>query len=193
MDDKSFPKRKHTRLRDFDYNNEGVYFVTLCTQDKRKILSKIITPVNNVGNGVPDVPTDEYSYLNATVKLLPKGIIAEKILNQIDSFYEDISVIKYIIMPNHIHLLLWAKPNEALKSEANGTSRTPFPTIKQNSRVSSFISTLKRFCNKEYGYNIWQKSFYDHVIRNQQDYEKHIDYICNNPIRWEFDKLYVDE
>ncbi len=188
MENELLPKRKNTRLRDFDYNTEGVYFITICIKDRRNVLSKVATPQKEafVGNGVPDVPQDQHSYLNAAVELLPKGIIAEKFINQMADFYDDISVIKYVIMPNHIHLMLW------IKSDGNGTSRTPFPTT-QNSRVSSFISTFKRFCNKEYGQNLWQKSFYDHVIRNQWDYEKHMEYICNNPIRWEFDKLYSDE
>lgn len=60
----------------------------------------------------------------------------------------------------------------------------------QNSIVSRFVSTFKRFCNKEYGKNIWQNRSYDHVIRNQEDYDEHLKYIFENPARWELDKLY---
>ena len=190
--EKQLPKRKNTRLTDFDYNTEGVYFITVCTQDRRNILSRVITPQNrkNVGVGVPDDPQkNNHVYLNATIELFSKGIIADKYIKQLNEFYEDISVENYVIMPNHVHLLLWVKPED----NENGTSRTPSPTNTQNSKVSRFISTFKRFCNKEYGENIWQRGFYDHVIRNQEDYEKHIDYICNNPVCWEFDKLYSGE
>ena len=112
-----------------------MYFITVCTQDRRNILSRVITPQNpkNVGVGVPDDPQkDNHVYLNATVELLPKGIIADKYINQLDAFYNDMSVENYVIMPNHVHLLLWVKS----ESNGNGTSRTPFPTT-QNSGMSS--------------------------------------------------------
>ena len=60
-------------------------------------------------------------------------------------------------------------------------------------REHQFVSTLKRFCNKEYGENIWQARFYDHIIRNRRDYEEHVKYILENPIRWEYDELYSKE
>ena len=69
---------------------------------------------------------------------------------------------------------------------------TSTPT-KQTSFVSHFVSTFKRFCNKEYGGNIWQRGFYDHVIRNRDDYEEHVKYIYENPMRWYYDELYTEE
>ncbi len=66
------------------------------------------------------------------------------------------------------------------------------PTV-QNSVIPQFVSTSKRFCNKEYGRNIWQARFYDHIIRNQTDFRQHIQYIQENPMKWELDKLYTDE
>ena len=88
-------------------------------------------------------------------------------------------------MPNHIHILLWLKP------EAKGPSVTPVPTI-QNSFISRFVSTFKRFCNKEYGENIWQYRSHDHIILNRQDYEEHLRYILENPIKWHYDELYKE-
>ena len=128
-----------------------------------------------VGTGVLDGPN---------VELTRYGRIADKYINQFNEFYEHISVERYVIMPNHIHLLLFLSES--------GPSRTPVPTI-QNSVVSRFISTFKRFCNKEYGENIWQARSHDHIIRNRQDYEEHIKYICENPLRWFFDELYLNE
>lgn len=62
------------------------------------------------------------------------------------------------------------------------------PPTRQRSTVSRFVSTLKRFCNKEYGENIWERYFYDHIIRNQEDYEKHVKYVCENPARWYYEE-----
>ena len=89
-------------------------------------------------------------------------------------------------MPNHIHFLLFIKEG--------GQSRTPVPTNieRSNSRFSQFISTFKRFCNKEYGENIWQARANDHIVRNREDYERHLRYIYENPIRWHLDELYEE-
>ena len=114
------------------------------------------------------------------------GIIAEKYIKQLNHFYAYLSVEAYVIMPNHIHILLW------IKGEENGPSRTPVPTV-QNSIPSRFLSTFKRFCNKEYGMNIWQYRSNDHIIRDREDYEAHLRYIHENPINWYYDELYAEE
>lgn len=125
----------------------------------QKILSNI------VGAGVPDCPK---------IQLLYHGVITDKYIKQLDGFYKNISISKYVIMPDHIHLIVTVN---------NGQSGTPAPTqdINKNSEISKFVSTFKRFCNKEYGENIWQRSFYDHIIRNQKDYNEIWEYIENNP------------
>ncbi len=167
------PKRKPTRLKGFNYSSQGVYFITICTKDRKCVLSKI------VGTGVPDCPQNIYSKY---------GEIADKYICQMNDFYDNISVDKYIIMPNHIHLLV------AIKN--NGQSRTPVPTgdvrFNANSTVSGFVGTFKRFCNKEYGKNIWQPRFHDHIIRDENDYLKIWEYIDGNPCKWETDCFYVE-
>ena len=87
------PRRKHLRLKNFNYSSCGAYFVTICTENRRQILSKI------VGVGVPDDPQN--------VELLPCGITADKYINQMNDFYDNISVDQYVIMPNHIHIILF--------------------------------------------------------------------------------------
>ena len=71
----------------------------------------------------------------------------------------------------------------------------PVPTNveRSNTVFSRFISTFKRFCNKECGENIWQPRANDHIIRNHEDYEEHLRYIYENPMRWYYDELYSDE
>ena len=101
-----------------------------------------------------------------------------------NDFYHDIQVKRYVIMPNHIHLLIAVSDS--------GASGTPPPT-KQNATIARFVSTFKRFCNKEYGKNIWQRNYYDHIIRNRKDYEDHVKYIYENPIHWAKDDMYIEE
>ncbi len=159
------PKRKRNRLEDFDYSTEGAYFITVCTKDRKKILSHI-----SVGGDVLDAPQN--------IHLSNYGKIADKHINEMNGFYHNIEIAQYVIMPNHIHFILIVLEN--------GPSGTSAPT-KQHSIVSCFVSTFKRFCNKEYGKNIWQRSFHDHVIRDREDYEKIAKYIYENPIKWEED------
>ena len=162
--------RKAPRLQGFDYNRIGAYFITICTENRRQILSRV------VGGDVLDAPKN--------VELLSYGEIADKYINQLSNFYNDIKVDGFVIMPNHIHIMLFVLEN--------GASRTSPPT-RQHSRVSRFVSTLKRFCNKEYDENIWQRHFHDHIIRNREDYETRVKYIHENPIRWYYDELYAEE
>ncbi len=159
-------ERRNNRLEKYDYSQTGAYFITICVKDRKNILSKI------VGAGVPDCPR---------ICLLYHGEIADRYIKQLDSFYSYLSVDKYVIMPDHIHLIISVK---------RGQSRTPAPTNEnnKNSDISKFVSTFKRFCNKEYLENIWQRSYYDHIIRNQQDYNEIWEYIENNPEKWAMTK-----
>ena len=175
--DNQLPKRKNTRLQTFDYNSVGGYFITICTENRRQILSHV------VGADVLDGPPSTIPP-NTTVILSQYGEIANKYLNQLNDHYTDLDIVRYVIMPNHIHIMLVVK--------GNGPSRTSAPT-KQHSEVSRFVSTFKRFCNKEYGLNIWQRGFHDHIIRDRTDYEEHLQYIQENPIRWRYDELYSQE
>ena len=159
-----FRERKPTRLQNYDYSSNGYYFITICTRNKQKLLSHI------VGDGAYDVPS---------VKLTPIGKIVEKYIissNNIDK----VSVAKYVIMPNHIHLLIFI-------DDAYGSSRAPTPT---NNTISHLVSTLKRFVNRAVGKNVFQRSFHDHVVRGDKDYEKIWNYIETNPQSWEKDKYY---
>ena len=184
-----YPNRKNTRLKTFDYNSVGAYFITVCTQNKEHLLSQIVHKDSCVGTGVLDGPqTNE----KICVELNGYGKIVDKYINQPNDFYNNISVDYYVIMPNHIHLLIYVSEN--------GPSGTPVPTELvcvensiQNSIISKFISTFKRFCNKEIGKNIWQMRSFDHIIRDERDYEFHVKYIRENPLKWYFNSENHDD
>ena len=161
------PNRKRVRLPGFDYDTPGYYFITLCTTQKQKLLCDI------VGTGLPDGPQ---------VRFTQYGQIALAQLEQMCDFYDDLKVEKYVIMPNHIHMLIHLT-DSGLYREKNAN-----PT---NNRISQFIGTFKRFCNRAYGRNIWQARSYDHVIRGEQDYREIWAYIDENPIRWTADRFFI--
>ena len=91
-DNMHLPKRKSIRLKGYDYNTPGEYFITICTIDRKELLSEII-----VGTGVLDCPQNV---------LTPYGEIANKHLLNMSDFYENIKIDKFVVMPYHIHLLI---------------------------------------------------------------------------------------
>ena len=176
-------ERKPLRLKNFDYSKNGAYFITICTKDRKPLLSSI------VGADVLDGPSNASRH-TPTVTLKPHGIVADKYIRQLNDFYDHLSVNQFVIMPDHIHIVLIVQnaSNEDSPNSSDGPSRTSAPTdSRQHSAVSRFVSTFKRFCNKEYGVDIWQRGYYDHIIRNNDDYEEVCRYIHENPLRWEYE------
>ena len=167
--EKQLPKRKQNRLKEYNYSADGWYFITICTKGRMPILSRI------VGSDILGAPQ---------VQLLACGKIVEKNLQQLQTFYVNIKVEQYVIMPNHVHMIL---------SVSNNGAPGMSPPTKQCATIPLFVATLKRFCNKELGKKIWQRSFYDHIIRNQNDGAEISRYIYENPVKWSSDKLFADE
>ena len=154
------PKRKDIRIPDFDYSTPGAYFITVCTANREKIFwnrvgADIIRPQN--------------------VPLSSVGKIVEQAICQIPNHYENISVDKYCIMPDHIHFIL--------RIESDTDRR-----IISAPTVSMVVGSMKRWVSRQIGRPIWQRSFYDHGIRNQRDYEQIVEYIENNPLKYALKK-----
>ncbi|MBQ6265911.1 MAG: transposase [Clostridia bacterium] len=154
------PKRKHNRLTGYDYSSNGIYHIVICSNSHRKIFSTIEQP----DSGKP------------VVFLTSIGETIEHSVNSIDSHYDLIKVLKYVIMPNHIHLLLQIENDDGRQVVA--------PTI------STVIMQLKRVSSKTAGMSLWQKGFYDHIIKNEKDFENVCVYIEENPAKWENDEYY---
>ena len=117
----SLPKRKPTRLKDYDYSTPGAYFITICVKDRKELLSKI-----TVGTGVLDCPQNT---------LTDYGKIANKHLVNMSNFYNNIKIDKFVIMPNHIHLLIQISETD----KPNGPSGTPAPYKFVNFKICQYI------------------------------------------------------
>ena len=161
----NLPKRKPNRLENFDYGAGYSYFITICTKDRAQILSSITTVGAAIGR-----PQD--------VALTQNGQIVDEAINNISQIYPTVSVDYYVIMPNHVHLLL------TIHETAENGRPMAAPTL---ARV---INKLKGFATKKSGNPLWQKLYYDHIIRNKKDYEEISKYIYENPINWETDEFY---
>lgn len=161
------PKRKPNRLSNYDYSLNGAYFITICTQNRAQILSEI------VGRGLAP----------AECKLSEYGKIAEMQLLNLGKKYDGVKIDKYVIMPNHIHAII------SINDATAGAS--PRPTL--SDMICTFKSLTTRLCNmNRQGNKIFQTSFYDHVIRSEQDYREIWDYIDNNPAKWREDRFYIN-
>ena len=201
MMDSDKPKRKPTRWQHFDYSQNRAYFITICTKDKKCILSSIVpndgvnAPTKSVdqtvGDGALDVPMLRDGFM-PTVKLTRIGEIVEKYILSTNKI-ENVIVDKYVIMPNHIHMIIAVRKTDV----GLGTSRAPSPTEsccdlqldhsdndRANEIVPQVVRALKRLSNAEIGENIFQRSYYDHIIRGTEDYEETVKYILHNPRRW---------
>ena len=158
------PQRKPNRLKNYDYSSPNAYFITFCTDGRRNLLW------DDVGASITR-PQD--------VHLSHYGRLADRVINDIPKHYPMITVDRYTVMPNHVHLLL------QIHSDPEGRA-VPAPDI---SRV---VQQVKGVITKRIGFNIWQKLFHDHVIRNQNEYDLVWRYIDTNPLKWEEDCFYTE-
>lgn len=165
-------QRKHPRLKGYDYSQNGAYFITICTYQKRKVLSEV------VGRGLAP----------AAIRLLPAGEIVAEELENLPNRFPALIIDQSVIMPNHIHLLLRLSAG-ASPRPTDGASTTS---------VVDVIRVLKSMTTRRWnalrgtaGQKFWQTSFYDHILRNESDYHTKQNYIQTNPARWAEDEYYI--
>ena len=154
-------------MKSYDYSY-GWFFVTFCTANRKQILSRIC-----VGRGALTPPCVELSAIGRTV---------EKHILRTNELYANVAVDSYVIMPNHVHLIL------ALEPSAGGGVRAPRPTP-----LSDVVRSIKVMVTKEIGYSVWQTSYYDHILRNEADYLRARQYVDENPARWAEDEYYCEQ
>jgi len=175
-----YPTRKRNRLQGYDYSRQGAYFITVCTQNRAELFGHIVgancvrpftkvRPVTNVR------PFTELSKTGHTVK---------HEIETLSSVYPTVYVSEFVIMPNHVHMVIVIDSRDIDgRPQVNGRPQVA-PT------VSRIIKQWKGSITKRLGFSPWQKSFHDHVIRNQDDYLRIAQYIENNPAQWQMDSLH---
>ena len=168
MGTNELPKRKRTRLAEYDYSTPGAYFLTICTHEKRCILSDI-----HVGEGLAP----------PAVVLTEVGEIAQAQLLALAERFPRLRLDKYAVMPNHVHILLTLMPCD------NTGGASPSPTVIDVVRAYKSITTrLARPYLSDSA--LWQRSFHDHVVRGEADHLEIWNYIDGNPAKWTEDCFY---
>ena len=168
------PVRKLLRMSYYDYNTPGAYFLTFCTHNRKHFLSHIV-------GATAESPEPQ---------LTTCGKIVDAVMQNIPVHLR-VTIDRYVIMPNHVHLI-------AVITEEDVQREIRESPQESRSIMSKLIGYIKMNASKtirqHYGdVAVWQRGYYDHVIRNQEDYAALAEYIRTNPIRWELDKLCSEE
>jgi REP element-mobilizing transposase RayT len=161
-----------TRLKDWDYSTPGGYFITICTMNKIPVLGKVV---------------------DGKFRPSPLGIIASNEWEKAGKLYESVELDDYVIMPNHLHGIIFLY--EVVETPRWGVSadRNQSPVT-----LSGIINQFKTVCTKRIRARgntdfTWQSSFYDHIIRDEIDLERIRKYISENPAKWMLDEYYSEE
>ena len=149
----TLPTRKRNRLENFDYASQGTYFVTICCKDRQPVLW--MDPHQSVNS--PD-----------EVRLSSLGEIVKQGITQLQDHYPVVTVILFSIMPDHVHLVYFI--------DRNDVTTVKFPD------TSVIIGQLKRWVSKQAGFSLWQKSFFDRIIRSEREYANICRYVYQNPM-----------
>jgi REP element-mobilizing transposase RayT len=173
--DKRLHHRRSIRLRSHDYSTPDYYFITICTADKKCIFGQVA---------------------NGEMRLNKCGAIAKQYLNELETYYHNVRLHEFVIMPNHMHAMIeildvgagFPRPECVNIGSGRGN---PAPTLAN--MVAWFKYQSTKNINKLYGFagkKLWQRNYYEHIVRDNSDYENIRAYIINNPRTWDSDVLY---
>jgi REP element-mobilizing transposase RayT len=161
-------QRRSIRLQGYDYSQEGMYFITLCCYEKNHLFGKI---------------ADNQMLLNSA------GKIAHNEWFKTPEIRLNTALAEFVVMPNHIHGIIIIKNAEVATQSSirplSGTSHTIGAIVRgYKSSVTKKINLLGTSRIK-----VWQRNYYEHIIRNDESYQNIANYIINNPANWNTDRL----
>lgn len=172
-------RRKSIRLKDYDYSQAGAYFVTIVTQSRKHFFGEVC---------------------NNEMVLNSAGKMVVQVCSEIEGFFDQVTLGPLQVMPNHLHAIINIGLSDWLEKRSaevrNNNMTIDLGINDQRPSLSDLISRLKNITTYRYiqgvkndGWprfsgRLWQRSYYDHVIRDEQDYEVITDYIQSNPLNW---------
>ena len=172
-----FHTRRSIRLQDYDYTREGVYFITICSHEKRCLFGRIDTEM---------------------MELNRYGKIVQACWDEISNHYPQVDLDYFVVMPNHIHGIFVINEGSGMIYHATTTSS---PTKREFSKpiagsISTIIGTFKagvtRQINRisEISIKVWQRNYYERIIRTEEELMQTRHYIITNPQNWKKDSLF---
>ena len=176
---KSFNYRRSVRLRGYDYRQAGIYFVTICTCQRSKLFGDIS---------------------DGEMTLSPLGEVASEEWRRLPYKRSNVRLDRYVIMPNHVHgLFVVANKSESDSSHRAASHRSKRPRGFPPGSLGAIVSHYKAAVTRrawsgliDRGQRIWQRNYYDHIVRSEKALNDIRRYIIQNPARWAEDSLYVE-
>ncbi|MBC7766073.1 MAG: transposase [Hyphomonadaceae bacterium] len=174
--------RRSIRLKHYDYTTNGYYFVTICTENKENLFGDIIDGkmlLSHAGNMV------EERYLN------------------LKNMFEDIELVQYIVMPNHFHAIIalvgagFMSAHDEVSSNPKRADTRPAPTMGdvicafKSMTTNAYIKGVRSGIYSPFQKHIWQRNYYEHVIRDKNEFLNTWEYIASNALKWCEDEYYV--
>jgi REP element-mobilizing transposase RayT len=169
------PRRRSLRLKGYDYSQAGAYFVTICAHDKACLFGEVI------GN---------------EMKMNELGLKVQTVWDELPVHYPHVAMDAFVVMPNHVHGVVVLRADEVgagLKPARTEPARTESTRHGLQEIVRAFKTFSARRINEfreTSGAAVWQRNYYEHVIRDDADYNRIAEYVANNPQRWAEDTLH---
>lgn len=190
--------RRSIRLKGYDYSRSGLYFITLCVVDRICVFGNIVDgkmQLNDIGR-----------------------LVEEEWLNTVDIRKGDVRLHNYIVMPNHFHAIIEicecmdecdssqilngcnmgececrgeSYSPQILNTDNVGECDLPLRMKSPSKTVGAIVRGFKGAVSRQLGYSVWQRNYYEHIIRTGESYRQISDYIVNNPTKWQDDKFYI--
>lgn len=159
--------RRVLRLRNYDYSSPGFYLVTVCIQKRECLLGEIVANV---------------------VRLTGAGQVVAAIWQELPSRFPSLTADSFVIMPNHIHGILHLGQADIFRAQQAAPLRPgpSLPAVVRAFKSQSAVSVNR--LRQRSAVPVWQRNYYEHVIRGERDLEKIREYISQNPLRWSFDR-----
>ena len=195
--------RRSVRLRNYDYSQNGLYFVTICVKNGECLFGEIVVGANGI---CPEMKLNEL------------GKIVEKEWLESAKIRKEINIHEYIVMPNHFHAIVeitdvgangirpinkcetvgtnTIRPknnNSITEGECHSPLRVQQRPIGTSKTIGALVRGFKSSVTKQIGFSPWQRSFHEHIIRDRNAHARIAEYIVNNPINWGKDKFYKDK
>lgn len=175
-DSKAIRRRKPQRLAHHDYTSTGAYFITVCTKDRQHLFGSVVSE---------------------EVRLNQAGKAVKQVWFGLPAHYPLVELDEFVVMPNHVHGILWIVGDTG-KPGPVGEGLRPSPTqAKPVPSLTELVRAFKSFSAREINKlrkttgSLWQRGFYEHIVRNDDDLHQHRTYIQNNPLKWALDEYYT--
>ena len=163
MDANKLPDRKYIRMNGFDYTQAQNYFITIVVQDRQHLLGSV---------------TAGEMHLNAA------GEMVADVIKDMPNRFQNSVITCSVIMPNHVHFII------------NNAGRHYIPEIIRwfkSTTTVKYINGVKQLGWQPFNKHFWQRNYYDHIVRDQPDYDRIADYIQNNPSKWRDDCFHTPQ